>query len=286
MNDANTFSYYGVAYLDVDGSVQFKTSDDYLELCHFKADGVWEGYYATPVVQMNALEIDAEQEPSVAMIAKLQNLYNGAYFEALQQLSSKEPVNSLDEVLEEYKNEIDNSDQLQVRLFKEVIRISLESKVLWKDAARKFLQWLEDTRTDVPNLSCGDADNTITIYGFIYENDDTEISCFASIDEASVYRKKAEHDKSALFSTEVISYMDCLQQHQTVVDVTERFIDNVLKLFLGRMLSYMRLVKNSFSNIQESEYNKLCAYVKEFCNIEAYETFLTYGFLWNVKQYF
>ena len=80
--------------------------------------------------------------------------------------------------------------------------------------------------------------------------------------------------------------MDCLQQHQTVVDVTERFIDNVLKLFLGRMLSYMRLVKNSFSNIQESEYNKLCAYVKEFCNIEAYETFLTYGFLWNVKQYF
>ena len=279
--------YYGLLYLDSDGIVKHKMSKSYLELCHFSAKGAWEGYYTTPIAQIEVLKDDIEQAIELELLGTLYHTYNNVYFTALQMLNETTVANDMAyELLQGQQKFVDSSDRLQLSLFEELVRLAVESKVLTIPSSMQYKQWLCAMHEQQIQSGQSKEENEVTIYGFIYVAEDAKEYCFADINEAVVYRKKAEHDKSALFSTAVLQCSYCMRQGDTVQTIIEQFKEALMGLVSTEYLRVMQSIKRIPSVIPEHIFDGHCDIVKTMCSRTAYETFIAYGFRWNVKRYF
>lgn len=285
------FTYYGVAYLDAEGQVCYRISAQSGRLYRFIENSASEGYYPTPVIRnMNRRPAPSGHEEKIKLEVKketgrkIREIYNQAYFSALKVLSDITPNNSAYEMLKVKMHELDGLyDAVQLQLFGGLVRAAVDCKVLTLHAEREFAEWLADVERQMEDDIVAKGQYKKVMSGFAYINELGNLQYFYDAKPEVTYAEKAKYDRKGLFATPIYQHEYHMREMGEFPQVRKRFIEEIKQVFANGYLDMLQEIKQMPSAIPVEVFEKQCEIVKEHCSEEAYSTFLSYGYRWNVK---
>lgn len=286
------FTYYGVAYLDANGKVCYRISAQSGRLYRFIENSASEGVYPTPIVRnMVRRPAPSGHEEKIKLEVKkdtgrkLREKYNSAYFAALKVLSDIAPSNAAYVLLKEKQNELDGMyDAEQLKLFQGMVRLAVDSKVLTVQAEREFSEWIADVERQMEDDIVAKGQYKKIMSGFAYINERGSLQYFYDAKPEVTYEEKAKCDRKCLFATPVFQKEYHMREMGEFPQVRKNFIAEMKEIFTDGYLDLLQQIKALPSVIPVELFTKQCDIVKEACSEEAYTTFLSYGYRWNLKQ--
>ncbi len=285
-NEYDETIYYGVAYQDADGIIQYEISEDYMALYQFSEQCIWRNLYPTPIVSMKAEEMISSLDTVTNMQIRLDALYNSWYIFAVNLLGSFPTEDVVYEILEEDLQKTQECPTIEsLQLFASLVYTAVKSKILTTQKGLEMLQWVENEKSKILKEMQDNNQEQITLYCVVYESEDAELCHYISDNQESVCREKAKHDGYAMFTTPIFQKTYNVEKQIDLLQLKTIFRKECIPLFHTGYLQELKLLKYFPSSVSEYEFDTMCNTVKDRCSRDAYEAFLTYGYRWNVKQY-
>lgn len=285
------FTYYGTAYIDDTGEVCYRISAQQKRLQEFVRTSVWQGYYPTPIMRyLSRRPAPSGHDENIKRIVKketaqkIQKQYSATYFQALKQLSDVSPSNLAYPLLETERARLEGLyDAEQLQLFGGLIQLAADSKVLTLAAAMTLQQWLLDVekQMEVDIIAKGQYKKVLS--GFAYEDERGNLQYFYDAKSEVTNEEKAKQDRRGVFCTPVFVQEYWLRDMSLFPDVRRQFVAHLKELFAGGYLELYRAVKALPSVISWEQFAEQCKLVRENCSEEAYQTFLSYQYRWNIR---
>ena len=285
------FTYYGVAYLDADGQVCYRISAQSGRLYKFIEQSASEGLYPTPVIRnMNRRPAPSGHEEKIKLEVKretgrkIREIYNQAYFHLLKVLSDITPSNGAYALLKEKQDELEGLyDATQLQLFGGLVRTAVDSKVLTQKAERELMAWLHDVEKQMEDDIVAKGQYKKVMSGFAYQNAQGNIQYFYDAKPEVTYEEKAKYDRKGVFATPVYQKEYHLREMGEFPQVRKKFIEEMKQVMADGYIDLLLQIKNLPSVIPAEKFEEYRNVVKENCTAEAYETFCSYAYRWNVK---
>ena len=285
------FTYYGVAYLDAEGTVCYRISAQSGRLYRFIEQSASQGFYPTPIVRnMNRRPAPSGHEEKIKLEVKretgrkIREKYNQTYFSALKVLSDIAPSNAAYEMLKEQMHELDGLyDAEQLKLFGGLVRTAVDSKVLTLQAEREFTDWISDVERQMEDDIVAKGQYKKVMSGFAYINERGSLQYFYDAKPEVTYEEKAKYDRKGLFATPIYQKEYNMREMGEFPRVRKSFIEEMKQVFSDGYLDMLQEIKCMPSVIPKDLFAKQCEIVKANCSEEAYTTFLSYGYRWNVS---
>lgn len=285
------FTYYGVAYMDTSGEVCYRISAQRKRIYQFVEQSVSNNTYPTPVLRNVALrpapsgyEEKIKLEVKKETARKLKDRYNKAYFEALKPLSDILPSNSAYPLLKAEMEELEGLyDTRQLQLFLGLVKTAVNSKVLTLQAEQELMRWVHDVEKQMEDDIIAKGQYKKTLSGFAYENEAGVLKYFYDAMPEVVYEEKAKYDLAGVFCTPIFSKEYHLKDMSKFIAAKKDFQSEMQMLFEDGYLELLKQIKTFPSVVPKEIFEKQSEIVKENCSKEAYHTFLSYRYRWNIR---
>lgn len=285
------FTYYGVAYLNAEGEVCYRISTQRKRMHQFVEQSASENIYPTPVLSNVVLrpapsgyEDKIKLEVKKETARKLQAKYNKSYFEALKPLCDIVPSNSAYPLLKAKMNELDGMyDTAQLQLFAGLVRTAVNCKLLTAQAEHELMAWLHDVQKQMEDDIIAKGQYKKVLSGFAYENEYGMLKYFYDAKIEVVYEEKAKYDLAGILCTPVFSKEYHLNDMSKFVTVKKEFQTELRQYFESDYLDLLKQIKHLPSVVSTGLFEEQCDIVKTRCTEEAYRTFLSYRYRWNIK---
>lgn len=285
------FTYYGTVYLDTDGEVCYRISAQRKHMYRFVEQSASKNIYPTPVLCNVALrpapsghEDKIKLEVKKETARKLQGKYNKIYFTALKTLSDVAPSNSAYPLLKTKMEDLEglyDADWLQ--LFAGLVRTAVNSKVLTLQAEQEFMSWHHDVQKQMEDDIIAKGQYKKILSGFAYENESGILKYFYDAMPEVVYEEKAKYDLAGTFCTPIFSKEYYLRDMSQFMEARKEFQFTMQKYYEDEYLDLLKQIKALPSVISKELFDNQCQVVKDNCSEEAYRTFLSYRYRWNIK---
>ena len=286
------FTYFGVAYLDTDGRICYRISAQSGRLYKFIEQSASEGLYPTPVLRnMKRRPAPSGHEEIIKLEEKketgrkLREIYNEPYFYLLKVLTDIAPSNAAYGMLKEKQNELEGLyDATQLQLFGGLVRTAVDSKVLTANAERELMTWLHDVEKQMEDDIVAKGQYKKVMSGFAYQNAQGNIQYFYDAKPEVTYEEKAKYDRKGVFATPVFRKEYHMREMGEFPQVRKSFIEDMKQVMSDGYIDLLLQIKNLPSVISTEKFGEYRNAVKENCTNEAYETFCSYAYRWNIKE--
>lgn len=284
------FTYYGTAYLDVEGEVCYRISAQRKRIYQFVAKSASNHIYPTPVVRNVVLrsapsgyEEKIKLEVKKETAKKLQRIYNKTYFEAMKPLCDVAPSNAAYPLLKRKMEELDGLyDANQLQLFAGLVQTAVDSKVLTLQAEQELMIWYDDVQKQMADDIIAKGQYKKILSGFAYERlGETKYFYDAMLEV--VYEEKAKYDLEGICCTPIYSKEYYLKSMNQFMTVKKEFQNEMQQYFEEEYMTLFKQIKELPGVISREFFQKQCDIIKAECSEEAYRTALGYRYRWNIK---
>lgn len=284
-----SFMYFGTAYLDDQGvNYRISAKEDHLQL--FVRQSASQGIYPTPIMRhIKRCPVPSGHEDAIGLAVKketaraIRQRYQQDYFIALAQLSNLTPNDGAYTLLSSWQEDLEGVyDAEELQLFGHGVQMAVNSKVLGAAHDLAFKGWLKAQYRQLENEPIIKGHYKKVLSGFAYEDQRGQLRYFYDAKKEVAYAEQASYVDQGVFSTPVYTKTLWLKEMSDFPVARTAFANEMKAHFEQGYLERLRDIKALPSAISSSLFQELCLRVKETCSDEAYRTFLSYGYRWNL----
>lgn len=284
------FTYYGIAYLEESGRVAYRISSQRARLYRFIYEATTYNIFPTPIVRfMERCPAPSGHEDQIKVAVKketakkIRDKYNQKFFHALKLLSDVSPSNRAYDLLKDQQDSLEGEyDESKLRLFESLMHVAVESKQLLITAELEFEKWLKDMRKQMEDDIIEKGPYKKVLSGFAYQEENGNMKYYYDAKPEVTYEAEAEYQKKGIFHTPVFQKEYWLKDTGAFFETKNEFTQEMKGLFSSEYLMMLKEIKLMPSVIAPSMFEQQLDYVKNNCSQEAYDTFVSYGYKWNV----
>ena len=283
---------YGSAYCTKDGKINYYLSVKEDTMDKFQHNCFQQNIYPTPAkyfFKRYDLVSDTEDEIKsrfrISTALSLKQSYPPIIFEAFQSLTSNDCANSAFTIMQELCAQLDSCFDLnQLHLFGDLTEMLFRGRLLTKESYILLNQWLskEYEKISVETIASGDYRRTYS--GFAYKMPSGKISYFVDAFPYMAREKHISFIAKGYIVTPILSityYADSFNNLQK--NSREKFLSELQK-YAGEMyIKLMELLRELPAGVDSDLYLSYYEKIQATGSKQAIETFLYYGYLWNVK---
>ena len=286
------FTYYGVAYFEESGRIAYRISSQRRRLYQFVRDSAVANRYPTPVIRYmkrcpapSGHEDRIKIETKIEAARKIRSLYNATFFQALKVVSNTQPSNQAYELLQEQQGVLEGEyDESKLRLFENLVRVAVESKQLTFMAAMEFAAWLKDVRKQMEDDIVAKGPYKKELSGFAYQGEDGRIKYYYDAKLEVTCEAEAEYHRKRVFHTPVFQKEYWLKDTGAFFMAKKDFEKELQMLLSEDYRDLVRTIKSLPAVIDVKIFSEQAEVVKNKCSKEAFDTFLSYGYRWNLLK--
>lgn len=284
------FTYYGVGYLDANGEVCYRISAQSGRLYRFVEHSASEELYPTPVIRhMTRRPAPSGHEEKIKMEVKretgrkIRNIYNKKFFTSLKVLSDITPSNQAYTLLKTQQDMLEGLyDATGVQLFAGLVRNAVDCKALTRKAEQEFLTWLQDIEKQMEDDIIAKGQYKKVMSGFAYINTHGNLQYFYDAKQEVTYVEREKYNLQRLFTTPIFRKEYSLKEMGEFPQVRKLFVEEMKQAFSDEYIRLLQQIKGFPSVVPAKLFTEQCENVRKNCAEEAYQTFLSYGYRWNI----
>ena len=286
------FVYYGIGYME-NGTVKYKVSSNKINLQMFYMQSTQNDIYSTNIIRYDKLcPVPSGKEEATKLQLKKQTAevvrekYNKIFFSILENVSHIPPSDNAYELLKECQEHLEGEyDYARIRLFEQLVQIAVNSKCLTIRKMVVFQAWIKEQYKQLENdLIRTTGYYKKSLYGFAYKDDKHKVHYFYDAAEHVVNDVYIEKQMQGIICSPIHRKKIVINSMNLFREEKQKFQDEMHILLGEEYLDLVCKIKEMPSIIDEEVFNKKCNMIKQYCSEEAYQTFLGYGFLWNIKH--
>ena len=285
------FTYYGIAYLEESGRIAYRISSQRGKLYRFIRESATYNIFPTPVIRYmkrcpapSGQEEKIKVEVKVETARKIRALYNKTFFQALKPLSDARPSNRAYDLLKTQQDVLEGEyDESKLRLFESLLYVAMDSKQLTVHAELEFREWLQDVRKQMEDDIVAKGPYKKVLSGFAYQNKDGSMQYYSDAKPEVAYEAEVEYQIKRIPHTPVFQKEYWLKDMSSFFKVKQEFAQELKEYFSEEYWTLLREIKMMPSVIDLSTFEKQAEIVRDACSQEAYDSFLSYGYRWNVS---
>ena len=281
---------YGSAYYK-DGEIYYYISAKEDTMEKFQKTCYQSGISPTPAKYffkrydlIEETEEEIKRRFRLSAARSLRDSYPRQFFEAINDLTAPENSNAAFPIVQALTKQLDSCFDLnQLNIFGELIEQLFRGRLLTKESAFLFKQWLEKEYEKISVEPIASGDYRRTYCGFAYKKPDGTVKYLI---DAFPYMAKEKHIAflaKGYITTPLLTITYYADSFNNLYDSRDAF-KKELEKYLGPMyLQLMALLRQLPAGVDEDRYLSYLETLKEAGSQLALESFLYYGHLWNVN---
>lgn len=284
---------YGYSWKKPDGQTMYSMSDDELLIHKAFEEHMLERCCMTPIRQWSTRAILKEETQEdlilyfkLQLAKELKAQYNDAYFETLQTLQDVYADSQAEELLMEWKEELDGYfDADELMLFEGAVEYAYVTKHLSPKPYRRLCQWIQHVRKQMMRKMQMHDIFERTFYGVAYWDKDSEkFSFITNANEKSMHERVKELDHRGQQHTAVYQKTYWFSRSNDLPKIRKQFESDLKELMDETYLQRMRTLQNLPSAIPTSLWDSCMQNVQENCSEEAVQGLRFWGSKWNIIE--
>lgn len=282
---------YGYSWKKPDGQKMYSMSDDELLIHKAFEEHMLERCCMTPIRQWSTRAILKEETQEdlilyfkLQLAKELKAQYNDTYFDALQVLQDVYADTQAEELLLEWKEELDGYfDADELMLFEGAVEYAYVTKHLPPKSYRRLCQWIQHIRKQMMRKMQMHDIFERTFYGVAYWDKDSEqFSFITNANEKSMHDRVKELDHRGQQHTAVYQKTYWFSRSNDLSKVRKQFEADLKNLMDETYLKRMRTLQNLPSAIPADLWEDCMRKVQEHCTEEAVQGMQFWGHKWNI----
>ena len=282
---------YGYSWKHPDGQKMYSMSDDDLLIQKAFEEHTLERCCMTPIQKWSTRAILKEETREdmilyfkLQLAKELKEQYNDVYFEVLQTLQDVYADNQAEELLLEWKEELDGYfDPDELMLFEGAVEYAYITKHLPPKPYRRLCQWIQHIRKQMMRKMQMHDIVERTFYGVAYwDNDSSQFNFIVNANEKSMHDRVKELDHKGQQHTSVYQKTYWFSRSNDVPKIRKQFEADLKELMDETYLNRIRTLHSLPSAIPVALWESCLARVKANCSEEAVQGLMFWGHKWNI----
>ena len=282
---------YGYSWKKPDGQRMYSMSDDELLIHKAFEEHTLERCCMTPIRQWSTRSILKEETKEdlflyfkLQLAKELKEQYNDVYFEVLQTLQDVYSDNQAEELLLEWKEEMDGYfDPDELMLFEGAVEYAYTTKHLPPKPYRRLCQWIQHIRKQMMRKMQMHDIVERTFYGVAYwDKDSDRFNFIVNANDKSMHDRVKELDHQGKQHTSIYQKTYWFNRSNDVPKYRKQFEADLKELMDEAYLNRIRALQNLPSAIPAELWEDCLAKVKANCSEEAVQGLMFWGHKWNI----
>ncbi len=282
---------YGSAYCSRDGEINYYISAKEDTMDKFLCNCYQQNIYPTPAKYffkrydlVNDTEEEIKTRFRLETARKLKAAYPPIVFEALQALTANDCANNAFPIMQELTEQLDSCFDLnQLHLFGNLTEMLFRGRLLTKESYILLNQWLakEYEKISVEPIASGDYRRTYS--GFAYKKNDGQIKYFIDAFPYMAKEKQVHFISQGYIVTPILSITYYADSFNNLQKSSRDVFQEEMQKYIGETyIKLMALLRQLPPGVNNDLFLSYYEKIKATGSKQAIETFLYYGYLWNV----